>query len=260
MSPSTAIHSYVALGDSFTEGLGDPHPQYPRGCRGWSERVAEELAVHNPRLRYANLAVRGHHIADVKARQLPQAIAMKPDIVTIYAGYNDLLTMRVNFTELAKEYDSVIARLVDSHAAVIMWTAHDIGWAPVHRHMRGRAAIYSEIVREIADRHGAEVVDFWRMNEYRDLRMWNRDRIHMSPLGHQRMAEAVLDTIEAEHSVHTTPLPPPNPSTALHEYASTLEWLGKYVAPWLGRQVRGRSSGDGIQPKRPELKMVRPAA
>src|SRR4051794_27659529 len=38
------FHRYVALGDSFTEGVGDPDPARPNGLRGWADRVAEVLA------------------------------------------------------------------------------------------------------------------------------------------------------------------------------------------------------------------------
>ena len=64
------IGAFVALGDSFTEGLGDPHPD-GTGYRGWADRFAERLAASRPGLRYANLAVRGKVVADVAADQIP---------------------------------------------------------------------------------------------------------------------------------------------------------------------------------------------
>ena len=42
---------YVALGDSFTEGVGDPDPTRPNGLRGWADRVAEHLATLDPDFR-----------------------------------------------------------------------------------------------------------------------------------------------------------------------------------------------------------------
>ena len=53
------IDSYVALGDSFTEGVGDADPTSANGVKGWADRVAEQLGATNPEFRYANLAVRG---------------------------------------------------------------------------------------------------------------------------------------------------------------------------------------------------------
>src|SRR6202790_3287518 len=77
---------YVALGDSFTEGIGDPHPRSRNGLRGWADLVAARLAGDNPDFRYANLAVRGRTMGDVLDGQLDAAIALEPDLVTIYAG------------------------------------------------------------------------------------------------------------------------------------------------------------------------------
>jgi hypothetical protein len=32
-----------------------------------------------------------------------------------------------------------------------------------------------------------------------------------------------------------------------------LHWARAYAAPWIGRRLRGVSSGDGVPPKRPDL-------
>ena len=49
--------SYVAIGDSFTEGVGD---ELPDGrVRGWADQVALGLALASPEpVTYANLAIR----------------------------------------------------------------------------------------------------------------------------------------------------------------------------------------------------------
>ena len=59
---------YVALGDSFTEGVGDEEPQLPNGVRGWADRVAEELSRTRPDLGYANLAIRGRLLQQMKGQ------------------------------------------------------------------------------------------------------------------------------------------------------------------------------------------------
>jgi hypothetical protein len=69
---------YVALGDSFTEGVGDPHPASPNGLRGWADHVAVALTQYNPELRYANLAVRGRRMDEILADQLQTAVMLEP--------------------------------------------------------------------------------------------------------------------------------------------------------------------------------------
>ena len=34
---------YVAIGDSFTEGMSDPHPEVPNTWVGWADRLAHHL-------------------------------------------------------------------------------------------------------------------------------------------------------------------------------------------------------------------------
>src|SRR5579875_2532740 len=83
------VEKFVALGDSFTEGLEDPDPR--GGYRGWADRFAEMLAITHPGLRYANLAVRGKMLGEVVTDQLPVALTMAPALVSVAAGGNDLL-------------------------------------------------------------------------------------------------------------------------------------------------------------------------
>jgi len=72
---------FVAIGDSFTEGIGDPDAAAPGGHRGWADRVADVLAKDVDDFAYANLAVRGKLIAQITAEQIEPAVALKPDLV-----------------------------------------------------------------------------------------------------------------------------------------------------------------------------------
>ena len=82
---------FVALGDSFTEGIGDPEPASPDGNRGWADRVAEVLSQQVDDFAYANLAVRGKLIAQIVAGQVDAALELKPDLITFSAGGNDVI-------------------------------------------------------------------------------------------------------------------------------------------------------------------------
>src|SRR5712691_5185378 len=86
---STGIGSFAALGDSFTEGLDDLRAD--GSLRGWADRFAERAAEVRPGLRYANLAVRGKVLRELAGEQLPRAIGMRPDLVSVAVGGNDEL-------------------------------------------------------------------------------------------------------------------------------------------------------------------------
>ena len=143
---------YVAIGDSFTEGVGDPDPARPNGLRGWADRVAEVLADRaGPEFGYANLAIRGRKLHAIIAEQLDAAIALEPDLVTVYAGANDILRPRVDLDALAADYDRALGRLAATGARLLVWTAFDPGGSAIYRPVRGRFALYNELVREAAD-------------------------------------------------------------------------------------------------------------
>lgn len=253
MNDAPTFHRYVALGDSFTEGVGDEDLTRPNGLRGWTDRVAEVLSLHSPTFGYANLAIRGRMLDRILDEQLAPALAMQPDLVTIYAGANDILRPSVDLDALAERYDDAVGELAATGARVLVWTAFDPGHAPVFNMLRGRFATYNELVREVADRHGATIVDFWRMGEYRDSRLWDTDRMHMSTAGHQRMAIEVLDTLNVPHDLKTLPLPEHPVLSKAEERRAAYEWARGFALPWVKRRLTGTSSGDGITPKRPTL-------
>ena len=159
------FHRFVALGDSFTEGVGDPDPTRPNGLRGWADRVAEVLAGQTDDFGYANLAIRGRKLPAIIDEQVEPALALEPDLVTIHGGGNDILRPRIDIDALVAAYDDAIARLVASGAHVAMFTVFDPGPTGVFAAMRGRFALFNEGVREIADRHDVTLVDMWRMRD-----------------------------------------------------------------------------------------------
>ncbi len=251
-NPST-WHRYVAIGDSFTEGVGDPDASRPNGLRGWADRVAEVLARRTPDFGYANLAIRGRKLHPILDQQLEPALALEPDLVTSYAGANDIMRPRVDIDALATSYDEAVGRLVASGATVVLFTAFDAGGSAVYRPLRGRFALYTEAVREIAERHGTLLVDFWRMREYREWGFWDADRMHLGPSGHQHMAMRVLEVLGVDHELEELP-PTPQPELSARELrAQNLQWARTHAGPWVHRRLTGRSSGDGISPKRPGL-------
>ena len=251
---------YVAIGDSFTEGVGDLDPTRPNGLRGWADRVAEVLAGRSEDFGYANLAIRGRKLGLILAEQLEPALALGPDLVTSYAGANDILRPRVDIDALAAAYDEAVGRIVASGATVVLFTAFDAGGSAIYRPIRGRFALYTEAVREISERHGTLLVDFWRMREYRDWGYWDTDRMHLGPAGHQHMAMRVLDVLGVPHQLQDLP-PTAHPELSGRELrAQNLEWARTHAMPWVHRRLTGRSSGDSVSPKRPTLAPIEPAS
>ena len=248
---------FVALGDSFTEGVGDPDPTRPNGLRGWADRVAEVLAQESDDFGYANLAIRGRKLGPIVAEQVGAAVALEPDLITIHAGGNDVLRPRVDLDALARSYDDAIARLSATGAHVVMFTIFDPGGKGIYGPVRGRMAIFNEWVREIADRHDATVVDMWRMRDIEIAGVMDADRMHLNTHGHTHMAHAVLEALGVEHAQAPVTVQPPPLLGRRQQWAANVQWTREFLVPWVHRRVTGRSSGDSVSPKRPGLSSVR---
>ena len=245
--------TFVAIGDSFTEGLDDWRPDGTP--RGWADRVAEFLAEGEPAFRYANLAVRGKLLDQIVADQLPIAERLRPDLVTFCAGGNDIIRLSCDTDDLARRFDDALARITATGARVLVFTGFDVGrMHPFISRLRGRVACYNELMRASAERHGSTVVDLWGMAPLADPRAWGSDRLHLTTEGHRRVALRVLECLgETVVDDWREPLPAATPTPWRHRQIEDLRWIREWVLPYLRRRLQRRGTGDGFLPKRPEL-------
>jgi lysophospholipase L1-like esterase len=251
MSESVPWSRYVAIGDSFTEGIGDPEPAFPGGFRGWADRVAEVLASGADDFAYANLAIRGRLLQQIMDEQVDAALELRPDLVTMSGGGNDILRPNTDPDVIADRLEGALARLRAGGATVVVFTGPDIGMTPVLGRARGKVAIFNENLRAAAARQGAVVADMWAMRELRDPRAWAPDRLHFSPVGHNLVARMVLEALDVEHRLEPSEPAPLPPRPWRQARVEDIDWAREYFVPWVVRRVRHRSSGDGISAKRP---------
>jgi lysophospholipase L1-like esterase len=255
---------YVALGDSTTEGLDDPDGA--GGYRGWANRLAERIAAHRSpdqgSLHYANLGIRGRRTRQIKDEQLPQAVALRPDLATVVAGMNDLLAARFDARAIAADIGEMQRALIDTGCVVVTFTIPDISRRlavpPLDRFLSIRTRELSDEIRSVSRASGAVLVDFAIHELATDPRMWSRDRLHLNAEGHARSAEAVAQALALPDTDDRwlSPLPDP-PHVGLRDrLAADLAWGREHFVPWLLRRVRGQSAGDNRTAKRPELTPV----
>ncbi|MFJ9055893.1 SGNH/GDSL hydrolase family protein [Streptomyces sp. NPDC102409] len=245
---------YVALGDSQTEGVGDGDDT--TGLRGWADRLAEHLSAVSPSLTYANLAVRGRVAHQVRAEQLGPALDLRPDLASVVAGVNDALRPRFDPAETVGHLEAMFSALTAAGAHVVTLTFPDIGKiAPLARPVRSRVFELNDHIRAAAARHGVTVAEGAGHAVTTDPRLWSTDRLHSSPLGHERIAAAVAHALHLPGSDDAWALPLPARATpsAWQAAAAELRWTAAFLGPWLGRRLRGRSSGDDRTAKRPLL-------
>ncbi|MFG6401358.1 MULTISPECIES: SGNH/GDSL hydrolase family protein [unclassified Microbacterium] len=244
----TAIR-FVAIGDSFTEGVGDDLPG--GAVRGWADLAAQGWAdaVGAP-LSYANLAIRGKLAWPIVEEQLEPALALKPTHLSFNGGGNDMLRPRADMAHIADSFSRVMARCEEEGVRVIFLSgANPSPHLPLGRMVQRRGDGLSVAVLErIADHPDVIRALNWPDRELSERPFWAADRLHMNARGHHRVAARVLDALG-----HT----PPSTWWSLPEDHGVIVPQGaayyrEHVAPWVRRRLTGRSSGDGRTAKFPE--------
>ncbi|NEC92126.1 SGNH/GDSL hydrolase family protein [Streptomyces sp. SID12501] len=244
MQMNASYTSLVAVGDSFTEGMSD---RLPDGTyRGWADVLAARMAARTPGFRYANLAVRGKLIGQITAEQVPVAVAMEPDVITLVGGLNDTLRPKCDMGRVRGALEEAVERLAPACKQLVLMRSPG-RQGPVMERFRPRMEELFVCIDDLASRHGALVVDLYGAASLGDPRLWDVDRLHLTGEGHRRVAEAVWQTLgyEAEDPEWRTPVPATAPPGWAARRVADARFARQYLLPWIGRRLTGRSSGDG---------------
>ena len=242
--------SYVAIGDSFTEGVGDERPD--GGVRGWADLVAIGLAyASSTSVTYANLAVRGRLLAPIIAGQLDAAIALQPALLSINGGGNDILRPRGSIVSIADQLHAAVDRAVAGGSHVLLVSGGNptkqLPFGPLF-HARGEE-LAAEVRRRLP-KADVTFVDNWADPDLLDARFWSGDKLHLNSRGHERVASNVLAALGL-----SIPDAAAGPHLGIPAQRTAAYWR-QYVLPWIGRRLTGRSSGDGRGPKIATLQHV----
>ncbi|MEU7581212.1 SGNH/GDSL hydrolase family protein [Streptomyces sp. NPDC041068] len=238
--------SLVAVGDSFTEGMSDLLPD--GSYRGWADLLAERMAAQNPGFRYANLAVRGKLIGQIVAEQVDAAAALQADVVTLVGGLNDTLRPKCDMNRLRDLLDEAVERLAPSCKQLVLMRSPGRN-GPVMERFRPRMEELFAHIDSLAARHGAVVVDLYGTAVLGDQRLWDVDRLHLTAEGHRRVAEGVWQALgHAPEDDWQSPLPTAVPPRWVARRIADARFAKQHLAPWIGRRLTGRSSGDNIFP------------
>ena len=250
---------FVALGDSLTEGLqdfdGSGNPI------GWADRLAQLLADRaGTDIGYANLAIRGRLLGPILAEQVEPALALAPDLVSIWGGGNDMLRPDADPDAMAASVEEAVVKFRAVGTDVLIGLGVDARDSPIIRLTRSRTAIFNINLVGIAARHGAHVIDAWNLRSLRDWRMWHEDRIHLNAQGHQRVAQAAFAALglDPDDPDWSAALPANAPKSRREQLDWNLTWGREHLAPWLSRRIRRTSSGTGRTAKFPQYRTISP--
>lgn len=196
------VHTYVALGDSFTAGRESIEAER------WADRLAAGLRAVNPDLVYRNLAVDGASSAEV-LEQLPAAIALQPDLVTVICGANDvLLTSRPDVEGYEQRFSAILERLraANPDAAILTATAPE-SWHFMELRPRTKARLVkalsdlNAVTRTVAARHHVPCLNVAGHPGLTDRANFSADGLHPSSLGHERAVEEISLSLSAHFGI-----------------------------------------------------------
>ncbi|WP_221584383.1 SGNH/GDSL hydrolase family protein [Microbacterium sp. G2-8] len=243
---------YVAIGDSFTEGVGDERED--GRPRGWADLVAEGWAsVRGQPIEYANLAIRGRLAWPVVDEQLERALALEPTHLSFNGGGNDMLRPGTSTDRVVDAFVKVVRRCEDEGVTpIILAGADPSSGLPMSSLIRQRGDVLTEAVTARMRRNENIVWAVnWTDEELRDPAYWSPDRLHMNFRGHHRVAARVLDALGVGAPIDWWSLPE-QPAAHLE----SRDYYRAHVLPWVRRRLTGRSSGDGRAPKFAEWTQV----
>jgi hypothetical protein len=185
---------------------------------------------------------------------------MRPALITLAGGGNDIIGFRCDVPRLTQSFREVLESLTQTGATVVVFAGFDPrGRLPFGKLLAGRAAIYNASVVASASELGALVVDLWHLPGLYEHAMWAPDRLHLNAQGHVLVAAAVLRALgvsEAPEHVAADTEHDDVRRPWVTARRSDAEWVRTYFAPWVGRQLRGKSAGDLIDPKLPDLTVL----
>lgn len=200
------VSAYAALGDSFTAGRESIEAER------WADRVAGTLRTVDPGLAYRNLAVDGARSAEV-LEQLPAALEIGPDLVTVICGANDvLLTSRPDVEAYERRFSEILTRLreADPDTAILTatapeaWHFMDLRPRTAARAERALTAL-NDATRRVATRHAVPCLEMTGHPELTERDNYAEDGLHPSARGHQRVAREVVVWLRDRFGIATEP-------------------------------------------------------
>ncbi|WP_371672830.1 SGNH/GDSL hydrolase family protein [Streptomyces sp. NBC_00289] len=232
---------FVALGDSLTEGVGDPVGD---GWRGWAALLADGLTAtageSERAVVFTNLAVSGSQTRDVLDRQLPAALALRPDVVSVVIGVNDTLRCTFDIRAVAARLDTVYAACTGLGAVLLTACLPDPGaalglpGALAHPLARRQRAV-NAVVHALSDRYGAVHLHASEGAWITDRAMWSADRLHPGERGHRQLA-ARFHALLVREGIATGPAPSPEPAFPVPTRSASLWWLATAGTGWVARR------------------------
>jgi lysophospholipase L1-like esterase len=243
--PTRAAIRFAAIGDSFTEGVGDEVDGVPRG---WADLVAVGLAQAYGEIDYASFAVRGKLLAPIVTEQLDAALRLDPlpTMLTLNGGGNDMLRPGIDVADLVRMTGAALDRCLAAGVRPVLLAGPDpSAQLPFGSTIHRRGLELTAQIEPLAVDRGLTFVNCFVDRTVQAAGYWSADRLHLNAAGHRRIADLVLAALG-----HPQPdRPSLSGPAAAHRWRDEARYYRQHVGPWIVRRLRHTSSGDGHPPK-----------
>ncbi|NEC87088.1 SGNH/GDSL hydrolase family protein [Streptomyces sp. SID12501] len=226
---------FVALGDSLTEGVGDP---VDGAWRGWAALLADGFG--DTPVEFTNLAVSGAQTRDVRERQTPAGLDLEPDVVSVVIGVNDTLRRTFDIHAVAARLDEVYAAFTERGALLLTACLPDPGTMlglpgvlanPLARRQRA----VNTVVHALSERYGAVHLHAAEGEWLSGREMWSADRLHPGEQGHRQLAVR-FHALLADAGVTGGAGPSLEPEHPAPTRSESLRWLATAGTGWVARR------------------------
>lgn len=196
--PSSKPFVYVAIGDSTVQGTGASHPS-----RSTAGIIFATILANKKNASYHNLGVEGARISEVRGKQVEQAIALKPDLITISVGANDI-RLRTGMTSFRKDVTSLLEKLrKETDATIVISTIPDLSCTPrVPFMIKGITNLMvkrlNAVITELAREYKIICIDMYhqsRVYAKHYPEMIAQDGFHPSDFGYALWANTIISQI-----------------------------------------------------------------
>ncbi|MGV9270935.1 SGNH/GDSL hydrolase family protein [Kitasatospora sp. NPDC003701] len=228
---------FVALGDSLTEGVGDP---VAGGWRGWAALLAGSLAPPEVGVEFTNLARSGALTTDLTTEQLPAALVLRPRLAAVVVGGNDTLRSGFDIGRTARELDTTLGELSRSGTLVLTACLPDPGALlrlprPLSRPLARRMRAVNSVVHALSARHRAVHLHVAELPWTAHRGLLSVDRLHPSAEGHRLIARGFHDLLAAAGRP-LGPAPAADPVDPPPGAVADLWWMATRGTSWVAER------------------------
>ncbi len=228
---------FVGLGDSLTQGVGDPRPGragFAGELDGWVSYFAEAVRASGQDVDVRNFALAGARIEHVIAEQLPTALAAPADVISCFIGINDLWIADLDLDEFGGRFHGLFRELTTHAPIVITASIHDVFApfpvrAPLREKLNRNVAAMNAIIDSAVSEQGLVLVDLAGRPDMFNSTVRAVDRLHPNRYGHQLIAAEVVIELHAQGHLFAVEPPVAVPNRRGAADLAHVAWVSGYV-------------------------------